>query len=128
MTRKGKHLERNKIFSNRAEINVIDTNYIKAKINNSQQNNKFETDNYKSECSKLTQKEFNILPDCLGNVIPWELLNKLKFDHIVKWYIHKPESILENETHNVLLELQTNHPKRARRADVVLMNKIKINC
>ena len=28
----------------------------------------------------------------------WELCN-----HTIKWFMHKPESVLENETHNILL-------------------------
>ena len=27
---------------------------------------------------------------------------KIKFDHTTKWYMHKPESVLENETHKNL--------------------------
>ena len=33
-----------------------------------------------------------------GKVDPPELYKRLKFHHFDKWYIHKPESVLENET------------------------------
>ena len=34
----------------------------------------------------------------MGKMMHWELCKKLKFDHANKWYMHNPESILENET------------------------------
>ena len=41
--------------------------------------------------------------------------------------MHKPESILENDTHNSFwdFEIQTDHPLRVRRAALVLINKKK---
>ena len=47
----------------------------------------------------------------MGKVIDWELCKKLKFDHINKWYMYKPESIRENEKHEILLdfEMKTDH-------------------
>ena len=35
-----------------------------------------------------------------------ELWKKFKFDHINKLYIHYPESVLENETDNILKDLK----------------------
>ena len=35
--------------------------------------------------------------DWVGKVILWELSKKLKYENNTKWYIHKPESVLENE-------------------------------
>ena len=32
-----------------------------------------------------------------GEVIHRELCKKLKLDHTTKWYMHKPESTLENK-------------------------------
>ena len=54
------------------------------------------------ECSNLTQKEFKSKHNCVRKVIHWELCKKLKFDHTTIWYMHKPESVLENETQNSL--------------------------
>ena len=34
----------------------------------------------------------------MGKVFHWELCKVLKFDHTTKWYMHKSESVLENET------------------------------
>ena len=52
-----------------------------------------------SECSKLAQKEY-------------------------KWYMHKPESVFENQTHKILrvFEIQTDHLIPARRPDLVIVN------
>ena len=37
--------------------------------------------------------------DTVEKIIAWILCKKFKFDNIPKWYMHKEESILENETH-----------------------------
>ena len=60
-------------------------------------------------------------------VIHWELCKKLRFNHTTKWYIHKPEYILEDETHKILwdFEIQTDHQVLARWLDQVIINKEK---
>ena len=44
-----------------------------------------------------------------------------------KWYMHKPESVEENEMHKVLwdFEIQTDHLIPARRLELVIVNKRK---
>ena len=121
-----------------AQDNAIRTNYIKAKIDRTQQNSKCrmcgerdETINHiVSECSKLAQREYKTRHDWVGKVIHWELCKKLNFHHATKWYTHKPESVLENETHKILwdFEIQTDHLITARRPDLVLINKKKRTC
>ena len=61
-------------------------------------------------------------------MIHWELCKRLKFYHTNKWYVYKPDSILENETHNILwdFEIETGHQISAIRSDLVLSNKKKI--
>ena len=41
--------------------------------------------------------------------------------------MHKPESVLENETHKIIwdFEIKTDHPILARRPDLVLINTKK---
>ena len=75
--------------------------------------------------SKLAQKEYMTRYDLMGKVIPWELCEKFKFDRKNKWYIHNPESILENEMHKILwdFEIQTDHLISARRPDLVSQQK-----
>ena len=44
--------------------------------------------------------------------------------------MHKPESILENETHKILwdFDVQTDHQIPARRPDLVLIDKKRNTC
>ena len=70
-----------KIFTSRIvtynnDNNVIRTNHIKVKIDNTQQNSNFkicgnrdETVNHISECNKLAQKEYKTRHDWVGKVI-----------------------------------------------------------
>ena len=92
-----------------AQSNIIKTNYIKVKIDNMQLNSKCrlygerdEMINHISECSKLVQKEYKTRHDWVEKVIHWELCKKLNFDLTIKWNMHKPESVLQNETHEIL--------------------------
>ena len=66
----------------------------------------------------------------MSKVIHWELYKKLKFDHTNKWYMHNPESVLENETHKLLwdFEIQTDHQISARRQDLIIIKKKKRTC
>ena len=72
--------------------------------------------------SKLVQKEYKIRHDWVGKVIHWGLCKKFKFDHTNKWYLHNPESVLENETHKLPrdFEIQTDHLISVRRPDVII--------
>ena len=47
----------------------------------------------------------------MGKVIYWKLCKKFKFNHANKWYMHKLEPVLENETHKLLwdFEIQTDY-------------------
>ena len=89
-----------------AQDNAIRTNYIKAKIDRAQQNSKCRmcgdkdktVNHIVSECSKLAQRDIQTRHDWVGKVIHWELCKELNFHHATKWYTHKPESVLENET------------------------------
>ena len=56
-------------------------------------------DNIISECSKLAKKEYKTRHDSLVKMIQWELCKEFKFDLMNKWFMHKPESILENKMH-----------------------------
>ena len=43
-------------------------------------------------------KEYKTKHDWVGKVVHLELCKRLKFDPSTKRYMHKPESVLENET------------------------------
>ena len=112
------------------------TNYIKARIDKTQQNSKNrlygdrdETTNHIiSERSKLTQKEYKTRHDGVGKVVHWELCKKLKLDLTNKWYMQNPES----ETHKLPwdFEIQTDHLISASRPDRVIVKKKEnlLNC
>ena len=118
-----------------AQNNATRTIYVKVKIENTQQNGmcwlckeKDETLNYIiSECFQLAQKEYNTRQNWAGKVVYWELCKRLKFDHTTKWYMHKPESIQENEKHKIFwdFEIQTDHLIPARKPHIVFINKTK---
>ena len=76
-----------------------------------------------NECRKLAQKETWL--DWKGQVIYWELRKKFWFDYITKRYLHKPESVQENEMHKILwdFEIQTDQLNLARKLDLVLIDK-----
>ena len=61
----------------------------------------------------------------MANVIHWALCKKLKTDYTNKWYMHNPESVLENEMQTLLwdFEIQTNQLIPARRPDRVIIKK-----
>ena len=52
---------------------------------------------------------------------------RLKFDHTTKSYMHKPESVIENEMHNIFwdCEVQTDHLILARRPVLLFINNKK---
>ena len=65
------------------------------------------------------------------NMIGWEKWSTGNYaSHVDKWYINKPESVWENETHKILqdFETQINHTILARRPDLILINKKKRIC
>ena len=116
-----------------AQNNTAITNHIKARINKMQQNSKCrlcgdrdETINHIiNESSKLALKEYKTRYDCVAKVIHSEMCKKLKFNYTNKWYIHNPESDLQNDTHKLLwdFDIQTNHLISARRPDLMIINK-----
>ena len=61
----------------------------------------------------------------MGKVIHWELCKKFKFGQMNKWYMHNPESILENEAHKILFDfvIQTDHLISARRPNLPIVKK-----
>ena len=91
------------------ENNAIRTSYINIKIDKRQQNSKCSSCVHKNEivnyiiswCSKPAEKKFKSKHDWVGKVIMWELCITLRFDQAEKWYMHKPESVRENEMYKI---------------------------
>ena len=118
-----------------AQNNATMTNYVNVRIDKTQQKSKCSLygDSDKvinptiSECNKLAQWEYKTRYDWVGKVICWEFCKKSKFDYTNQWYMHNPESLLENETHKLLwdFEIQTEHLISARQPHQVIVNKNK---
>ena len=83
-----------------------------------------------SECGKLAQKEYKSRHDQVGKVVNLELCKKFKIDHTNKWYMHNPESFLENKTPKLLWDfgIQTDYLISARQPDLVIINMKKKTC
>ena len=79
------------------------------------------------EWSKLTQREYKTQYNWVRKVIHWEFCKKLKFDYTTKYYKHKPESVLKNESHKFLwyFEIQTDHIIPVKRPAQEIINKKK---
>ena len=135
-TRRTRHgLERE---TSAVQNNTIRINYIKVKIDNIQENSKCRlcgdrgemVNHIISKWRNLVQKMYSIRHDWVEKVILLESCKRLKFDHTAKWYMYKPESVLENEMHKIVCDfvIQTNHLILARRPDLVLIKKKKRSC
>ena len=66
--------------------------------------------------------------DWVVKMIHWELCQRLKVDHADKWYLYKPEPVMENETYKILrnFEIQTDRLVQAKIIVLLLINKKKI--
>ena len=109
-----------------AQNNAIRPNCIKAQIDHTQEDCKYrpcgnrnETCNHISEFRKLAKMECKNRHSWARKVIPWKLSKKPKFLPTDKWYINKPESVLENETHEILwdFEIQMDQIIQVRRQE-----------
>ena len=76
-----------------------------------------------SKHSKPELNEFKIRPNRMGKVFHWELCKEMKFDHTTDWWMHKPESVQENDMHKVLwnVEIQTNYLILVRRQGLAII-------
>ena len=59
----------------------------------------------------------------MENIIHWELFKRLEFDHNIKWYMNKPESVLENEMSKVFwdFEISVEHLLALRKLYILLI-------
>ena len=75
-----------------------------------------------SKWNKLVQKSTRL---DMAKVIHRELCKKSTFKHSIKCYMHKRESILENEMHRILwdFDIQTDHLILSKRPDLLIIKK-----
>ena len=85
-----------------AQNNALMINYMKTKIDMTEENSKCkrccdrnETVNPRSDCSRLAQKVYKSRYNWVGKVVHLELCKWLKTDYTDKWCKHKSEFVLK---------------------------------
>ena len=79
-----------------------------------------------SEYRKFAQKEYKNRYDWVWKLIRWKPCKKIKFVHTTKWYMYKPEAVLEYEPLiQWNFEIQIDYPIPVTKTDVVLNSKKK---
>ena len=55
------------------------------------------------------------------------MCKKFKFDHMNKWYMHNPATLLKNDTQKLVWDfnIQTDHLISDKRPDLIIINKKK---
>ena len=111
--------------------NAIRTDDVKAKIDNKLKNNKCKScvdrdetiSHIISECKIVVPKEYKSTSGD-RKYEPMGIMIKIKINPADKWYIHKPESVLENKMYKIPwgLEIQTNPKIPVRRLEIALFN------
>ena len=78
-----------------------------------------------AECKKLTQKEYKQRHDNIARIVYLELCQKFGLVGDVKWYNHKPSSVIENGRVKILwtFNIQTDPVIQHRRPDITVLYK-----
>ena len=111
------------------QYNAIITNDIKARIDKTQENSKCLLCGDRDETINHIISEFGSwsikLHDSMGRLNHWKLRKKFKFDHMNKWYMNNPASVLENETHELRwdFDIQTDHLTSDIRIELIIIIK-----
>ena len=74
-----------------------------------------------AECKKLAQKELRQRHDNIVRIVHLELCQKFGVVGEVKWYNHKPASVVENDRVKILwdFDIQTDYVIQDRSPDIV---------
>ena len=82
------------------------------------------------ECPMLAKIKYKRRHVWVGRKIHWKACRKNGFDVNEKWYKHKPEKVVENDSWKILWDftIQTDHVIGARRLDMVIIDKTKSEC
>ena len=83
-----------------------------------------------SGCAKLAQAEYKRSHDNVARTVHWDLTRKCGFQRGDRWFEHVPESVLENDNYKLMWDcnIQTDHDIKARRPDMVVVNKREQTC
>ena len=121
-----------------AQDQALRTNWIKKHIDKREVSDKCRlcgeraesVDHLVAECEKIAQKEYKKRHDNVARIIHLELCQKYNLIGKVKWYNHKPESVMENDMVKILWDfnIQTDHIIQHRRPDIVVVDKSNRKC
>ena len=83
-----------------------------------------------AECKKLAQKEYKQSHDNIARIVHQEQQQKFGLVGTVKWYNHKPASVVENDGAKILWDfhIQTDHAIQYRRPDIFVLYKTERTC
>ena len=83
-----------------------------------------------AECKKFAQKEYKQRHDNIARIVHLELCQKFELLGKIKWYNHRPESVMENDRVKVFWDfnIQTDHVIQHRRPDIVIVHKVERKC
>ena len=83
-----------------------------------------------AECKKLAQKEYKQRHDNIVRIVHLELCQKFGLVGEVKWYNHKPASVVENDRVKILwgFNIQIDHVIQHRKPDTVVLYKTERKC
>ena len=138
MAKRREYKKRNRILIMAAQEKVIRTNAIKAKIGKTQAESKCKlcgkvdetVKHIACECPILAQREYKRRHDWVGRKIHWEVCRKIGFDENEKWYKHKPQKVVQNDSWMILwgVTIKTDHVIETRRPDMLIIDKTKNEC
>ena len=83
-----------------------------------------------AECEKVAQTEYKQRHDSIARIVHLEMCQKYGLIGEMKWYNHRPESVLENERVKILWDfsIQTDHIVQHNRPDIVIIHKRERRC
>ena len=83
-----------------------------------------------AECQKLAQKEYKQRYDNIARIVHLELCQKFGLVGKVKWYNHKPASVVDNGWVKILWDfnIQTDYVIQHRRPGIVVLYKTERKC
>ena len=117
-----------------AQDQALRTNYIKHKIDKVPgssplcrlcRSHNETTDHILNGCPKLSQTDYKARHDKVSAAVHWSLCKEYGFDHSSKWYEHRAEKVLENDSVKLLWDfhVQSDHVIEHCRPDLLLVKK-----
>ena len=116
-----------------AQEQALRTNWIRKNIDGQEVSEKCRMcgDKYESiirliaECEKLVQKDYKRRHDIIARIVHLELCQKFGLVSQVKWYNHKPASVVENDRVKILWDfnIQTDYVIQHRKPSIVVLYK-----